>query len=332
MDTEKILYLFTSIASSVINALSVKPKSVDSILVIKLDEIGDMIYTFHCIEALAKEYPKAVISVYCKSMNNALIEQTGVVKNIINEPSKLEAKYDVQIDFRGNWQTLKRAVLGKCSMYFDRGSIRLRNKFDGGQIHELYTNQDTIKDLLPHGYTWKKPILKPTETEITNVDRILKEHDLKNYVVMHCGAREETRRWPAERFAELISMFYQTYDLKTVLIGAPNEVELVESVCALSQHAYSFAGKTNLMELAVIMRKSKLFVGNESGPLHFAIIEQKPLVALFGPGVKDVFYPLYPNQQVIHHVNETSTPEEKKNSIMKITVAEVFESIQTLNF
>ncbi len=332
MDTEKLLYFATSITSSVVNALPKKSRSINTILLVKLDEIGDMIYTFHCIEALAEQYPDAEITVLCKPMNSALVAQTGVVKTIVNDIVDLQKKYDLQVDFRGNWSTFKKALFGGCRYYYDRGSIRLRNKFDSGQVHELYTNQDTIKDLFPEDYTWIKPKLHPTTEDVQNVERLLVDHDLKHYIVMHCGAREEIRRWPVERFAELISMLYQTYDLKTILIGAPNEVELVDSVCKLTSHAFSFAGKTNLMELGVLMRKSRLFVGNESGPLHFAVIEQKPLVALFGPGVKDVFYPLYPNQKVIHHVTDASTEVQKKESIMKITVNEVFETIQSLGF
>ena len=90
------------------------------------------------------------------------------------------------------------------------------------------------------------------------------------------------------------------------------------------------AGETNLLQLAALMRSAKLFVGNESGPLHFAIIEKKPLVALFGPGVENVFYPLYPNQKVIHHVSDVDPKDKKQTSMLLITPQEVIEVIKHL--
>ena len=85
------------------------------------------------------------------------------------------------------------------------------------------------------------------------------------------------------------------------------------------------------MQLAAVMRQCDFFVGNESGPLHFAIVEKKPLVALFGPGVKDVFYPLYPNQKVIHHMNDQLTEEDKISSMLKISEQEVVAAVESLS-
>jgi len=326
VDTEKILYLGTSLVSSVVNAFKQSPSKVDSILVVKLDEIGDMVYTLHCIQALHDQFPESSLSVYCKPMNNALVMQTGCVSHVVNEINDLHTKYDIQIDFRGNYETLQRAITGKCDIYLDRGIVRLKNKFTGGQRHEVYTNQETISWLFPEDYTFKKPSFTISETDIHFVQDLVKSAGIDKYVVMHCGARDEARRWPAERFASLIDEIHKIYGLKTVLIGSPNESALNQTVVAQCKNAVNLAGKTSLLQMAAVMRHSAFFVGNESGPLHFAIVEQKPLVALFGPGVKDVFYPLFPNQQVIHHI--TSGLKGSDDSMQKITVEEVVTVIE----
>ncbi|MFT5512546.1 MAG: ADP-heptose:LPS heptosyltransferase [Bacteroidia bacterium] len=332
MDTEKLLYFGTSLVSTFVNSFKKPPEKVASILVVKLDEIGDMIYILHCIEALGNHFPDAAITVFCKSMNASLIEQTGKVKHLLSEESQLQTYYDIQVDFRGNLNSLKRAIKGKCGIYLDRGSIRLRNKFTGGQRHEVETNQDTIQWLFPDDYNWAKPQLNVTAEDELHVSNLLHEFHIANYVVMHCGARDEARRWPVERFSALIDAIHSKYGKKTVLVGAPNESDLNNEVCSKTSHAVNFAGKTNLIELTALIRKADLFVGNESGPLHFAIVEQKPLVALFGPGVKDVFYPLYPNQKVIHHVSDKDqkTQTAENSTILQITVEEVINKVTTL--
>ncbi len=325
MDTEKLLYFCTSFVSTLVNAFLPRPKEVGSVLIVKLDEIGDMIYTLHCIEAIADQFPKATIDVYCKSMNNALVDQTSAVTSIVNDPHNLQTRYDIQIDFRGNWQTMQRALLGKCSRYFDRGSVRLQNKFNGGQKHEIETNQETVQALFPESYQWSKPKLHITEDDQESVRGLTAKYGISQYVVMHCGARDEARRWPVERFAKLIDIIHTEYGLKTLLIGSPNEHDLNQLIADQCNNAINIAGETGLMQLAAVMRQCDFFVGNESGPLHFAIVEQKPLVALFGPGVKDVFYPLYPNQRVIHHIH--SGMKGDFDSINDITVEEVTNAL-----
>jgi ADP-heptose:LPS heptosyltransferase len=331
VDKEKILYFCTSLTSTFVNAFKRKPQSVESILIVKLDEIGDMLYTLHCIGAVRELYPKADISILCKSMNNILVDRIAGAKCIINDHKQLDGYYDIQIDFRGDWNSLKRVWKGKCGYYLDRGSIRLQNKFNGGQKHEVETNQDTIQSLFSDDYKWDVNPLNISEESIGSAKRIITEYGLSEYVVMHCGARDEERRWPTDRFASLIDSIYKEYGLKTILIGAQNETELNEAVLSKTEHAINLAGKTNLLELAAIIRKSKLFVGNESGPLHFAILDEKPLVGLFGPGVQGVFYPLYPNQRVIHHVIDKQSIEDKQASMLLIKQQEVLDAVGELS-
>jgi ADP-heptose:LPS heptosyltransferase len=43
-------------------------------------------------------------------------------------------------------------------------------------------------------------------------------------------------------------------------------------------------------------------VGNESGPLHLACAVNIPSVGIYGPGVKDVFYPWAERSAYVHHI------------------------------
>jgi ADP-heptose:LPS heptosyltransferase len=88
---------------------------------------------------------------------------------------------------------------------------------------------------------------------------------------------------------------------------------------------FNMAGETTLRELAVLCERAELFVGNESGPMHFANISGTPLIALFGPGVKDVFYPYGEKSRVIHHVDV-----DIAGRMEKITVEEVSRAIEEL--
>ena len=45
----------------------------------------------------------------------------------------------------------------------------------------------------------------------------------------------------------------------------------------------NFAGKTNILQLAALIKECKVFVTPDSAPLHVAAAMQTPVVAFFGP-------------------------------------------------
>ena len=66
---------------------------------------------------------------------SAQIQKTG---NWITEASKqFDHPYDLLIELRGNWETLKYALRYRPQIFLDRGTVRLKNKFFGGQKNEI---------------------------------------------------------------------------------------------------------------------------------------------------------------------------------------------------
>ena len=91
-------------------------------------------------------------------------------------------------------------------------------------------------------------------------------------------------------------------------------------------------GEFNLLEYAALCESATLFVGNESGPLHIAAAQNTPTVALFGPGVRDVFYPKN-NKSIVHHyfLARGHKQQNLENStIFEINVEEVIKSVDVL--
>lgn len=96
------------------------------------------------------------------------------------------------------------------------------------------------------------------------------------------------RRWPAASFAALIARVHAARpDLTLLVTGGPGEEEVGRTVvrgtglgppvlCDLS-------GTLKLGELLVLLTRARLFVTNDSGPMHLALSLATPTVALFGP-------------------------------------------------
>ena len=87
----------------------------------------------------------------------------------------------------------------------------------------------------------------------------------------------------AEYLAELSDML-QGDGLKTIFFGGPAEIGIVEKVVALAKiKPVVLTGKLNLLELAAAIKKCSVFLSGDSGPMHIAVSQQVPVVALFGP-------------------------------------------------
>ncbi|MBI1305856.1 MAG: hypothetical protein GC181_04485 [Bacteroidetes bacterium] len=333
MHSEQIRFLASSLLFTVTNHIRKIPDPVSKILVIKWDEIGDMVYSLHIFPILKSRFPLAQIHVLCKPVNAAWIGNQPGIDQIITDASECSDHYDIRILLRFEWKHLLSAFTDNKALVYERGIIRLRNKLSGGQRHEVYTNFDIVRNLVEDS-DFEMPELVFSDSEHLSATELISKKVSGPFAVMHCGARDEARRWPADRFAEVAAFLNSRFHLKTVLVGSPEESDLNEKVAELTNGdcVINLAGKTTIPEMAVIIDKSELFIGNESGPMHFAVVQQKPLISLFGPGVKDVFYPLYPNQHVIHYFQEKDhTKQTVKNStILKITVEEVIAQVSEI--
>jgi ADP-heptose:LPS heptosyltransferase len=99
------------------------------------------------------------------------------------------------------------------------------------------------------------------------------------FVCIHPGARLQSRRWPAARFAALGAAL--AHDGWSVAItGSPAEAKLTAEVAAQVPGAIDLAGETTLGSLAALLSKSALLVCNDTGVSHVASAVGVPSVVV----------------------------------------------------
>ena len=86
----------------------------------------------------------------------------------------------------------------------------------------------------------------------------------------------------------------QTPNGRALFIGAPNERAYVTSVADLCKtpRRHVLAGDLSLRELLVLFAETKLFVSNDSGPMHLACLVDAPIVGLFFGDSPTLFAPI----------------------------------------
>ena len=335
LNKEQFYFFESALISGFINFIKPK-KPVQSILVIKLDEIGDMVYALHILEHLKNQYPDAPITLLCKPFVKPLVQNNPAISNIIHE-IPLTSKFELIVELRGNWDTLKYALRKMPFKRLDRGTVRLNNKLHGGQKHEVITNFEVIESLLPKGTTPLVPKIICDENSKEFVYEFIIEKKLQNFAVIHCGARRILRQWPVENFASLIKILNEKYKLQIVFAGADEDEPVINKIRELAKiEAIICTRNFSLLHFASLVQRAKLFVGNESGPLHIAAVMQTPLVGIYGPGVPHVFYPIGEKSKVVHHILDCNPCDQvhcvrpENPCINLVTLLEVEQNISEI--
>jgi ADP-heptose:LPS heptosyltransferase len=112
------------------------------------------------------------------------------------------------------------------------------------------------------------------------------------------------RRWMPDRFARVVdALLADDPRLVAVFVGAPSEADYTRSVvdlCRPGDRVVSLAGRVGVGELAEVLRRARLLLTNDSGPLHLASVVGTATVALFGPETPALYGPLGRRQQVFY--------------------------------
>lgn len=128
------------------------------------------------------------------------------------------------------------------------------------------------------------------------------------------GAREKTFRcavapgaafgsakcWLPERYAAVADRLISERDADVIIFGGSGEEEIAEKIqLAMRGRAISLVGKTRVGDLAPLLSRCSVFVGNDSGAMHVAAAVGLPVVGIFGPTDPDGTSPVTPQFTLI---------------------------------
>ena len=122
------------------------------------------------------------------------------------------------------------------------------------------------------------------------------------YVAVAFRAVAESRRWGKDNYTELIKRLVSEYHLKAVLIGSEEDRREGDEIASAAgaSDVVNLAGKTSLREAAGVLSRSRLFVGNDSGPAHLAAAVGAPVVVLSGADDPGETSPQSPRKRLVY--------------------------------
>jgi ADP-heptose:LPS heptosyltransferase len=181
------------------------------------------------------------------------------------------------------------------------------------------------------------PAWRRDEPEVTRWCRLVNEaggscgpEDLRlpapappgDLVVVHPGAASAARRWPAERWSEVVARLARG-GARVVVTGATGESQLCAQVAG--DRAQDLSGTLSLDRLAELVGSARLVLCGDTGIAHLATAFATPSVLLFGPTPPQWWGPaidahLHP---VLWHGDPAAEPGDPHASVVSPTLEQI---------
>ncbi len=266
-----------------------KNSSVKNILVISLTNIGDVLMNCPVLDILRRDFPQAKLAVVVGPKAQSIFKGNRHIEAIVFDKhagwfSQLQwiltlraRHFDVVIDLRNTaipffinarYATWPIVAVNKKSHLVEQHLARL---------HSLYPFDSPVSpklsiDVLPADVEYVKGLLlgyiKPGEP----------------FAVIAPLAADSAKTWNPEGFTGVCLRLMDEYGFKVVLVGGQQDKDVLVRINAgLSNRALDLAGKTDLVQVAQLLKSASLAIVHDSGIMHIASYLNIPTIALFGP-------------------------------------------------
>lgn len=281
------------------------------VLVVRFSAIGDILLTTPLLRAIRVRYPGARIAVLTKeryapllSHNPHVSEVLGVApgEGILAIAERIRGvRYSHLLDLHGNLRShaLRRLAPGPWRSYGKRRvqrALLIAAKRDarGGEVPvaERYFEAAGELEVEPDGGPPDFFLAEEADRQAAERLEALGLGRDRPLVAVAPGAAHATKRWPPEHWVELIRRITPT-GADVAILGGPDDASVAADIARLAGPAVgSVAGALGLQETGAVIRRAEALVSGDTGVMHMATGVGTPVIALFGPTVRQFgFFP-----------------------------------------
>lgn len=291
------------------------------ILLVRLRQIGDVVFTTPAVRGVRERYPDARISYLVEPAAAAVVRENPHLDEVIVAPRatglrrvveevrlvrRLRSEhFDLVIDFHGGPRASTLAwlsgaptrigynVVGRGWMYSHcvhrpRG-LRAR--------HSVENQWDLLRHLdVSNPCRTRHPVeMLPSRPAVETVGHRLRAAGVSTtdqLIVIHVSAGNPFRRWPLASFATLAAELARADARRRIILTAgPSEADAAARAISDARAILPRSdcervldcGEFSLEELRALADRTTLYIGGDSGPMHVVSASRVPVVALYGP-------------------------------------------------
>jgi lipopolysaccharide heptosyltransferase II len=297
---------------------------IEKILIVRLSSIGDIILTTPLLRSLKTTYPKAQITYVIKKQFRELLASSPYIDELITFNTKdglaglqrikrklSEQHFDIYLDIHKNWRSryLRYCLHAKKTTSYNKlifkRTLLIWFKINlYGHIKPVYERYfDAVKND-GIGYDGLGTEIHVPQDKTEKVRNMLADagYDFATPLVTICpSATYFNKRWKPEGFIETARFLIHEKSAFVVIHGGKEDSDLCNNMAASVGHnAVSMAGLLSLSESAALLKHSTLVIANDSGLLHLAQSQKKPVIGIYGPTTRELgYFPVEQNSTVI---------------------------------
>ncbi|MGA9510220.1 MAG: glycosyltransferase family 9 protein [Candidatus Sulfotelmatobacter sp.] len=200
--------------------------------------------------------------------------------------------HDVAIDLQGAMRSAllarlsgARVVLGAAEPRESPASLWYTRKVVARGRHVVEQNLSVAEALVEHSTEFQRIDVSdgfPRVPQIeASVDERLAQYGVRDFVILNPGAGWGAKRWPAERYGD-VAVRLANLGVRSIINYGPGEEEMAR-VTEIASLGTAQAMNCTISELIALTRRTRLFIGGDTGPLHLAAALRVPVVAIYGP-------------------------------------------------
>lgn len=281
------------------------------IAVLRANAIGDFVFALPALEALRARFPSAEIvllglpwhaeflggrpSPIDRVIPLPRIRGVGAPEDFETNPQALAAclaelraeQFDLAVQLHGGGQysnAFLRSIGAATTIGMRAPDAEPLDRW----VPYVYWQSEVLRLLEVVALVGAAPVTLTPRISVTDTDieeaRAALGREPERLVVIHPGAGDPRRRWPIERFAAVANALHDA-GFELAVVGSGTDQQLADELSAeLGGRAVNLAGRLSLGGLAGLAAQARLFIGNDSGPLHIAEAAGAPTVGIYWCG------------------------------------------------
>ncbi len=345
------------------------------ILIIKQSSLGDVVHTLPLAHALKRCFPSCTIGWIVERGSAPLIASDGAIDQVypmhITSTSSpgapwwtygqafmdtlrvlsslhhafVTAPYDLVLDLHASFRSGLLALTNPGGMRVGFAGARELNSLFQHRLVQVPPGVTHAVDKNLRFASFCSCSVRPEDFYICDsaldgdaAQRFLQDAGIGEHepvVYVNATARWQSKFWLAERWGQLCDQLMQA-GLHPVLGGGKGDLSYIAEITAnMRSKPVIAAGQLSLGASVALIKRSTVYAGLDTGPMHIAAMAGTPVVALFGPTHPERVGP-YGVRHVIVRAEDVAClccrkrVCERMDCMRGISVQQVFAAVQQL--
>lgn len=275
-----------------------------SVCILRLSAIGDTCHVVPIIRTLQHVWPSTQLTWIIGKTEARLMKLVeGVELIIVDKRAGLSGLRNLRAQLRGRQfdillhmqlalraSVMARAVNAPIKVGFDRERAR--------EMQWLFTNEQITPRTREHvldsffGFLatlgirervlrWDIPL--PPDAQ-TYAEKLIPDSQ-PTLLISPCSSHA-LRNWPADRYAAVADYAFREHGMRIILAGGPTTLEretgvAIERLLSMETPVVNQIGKDTLPQLLALLRRARVLIAPDSGPVHMATMVGTPVIGLY---------------------------------------------------